>query len=879
MDSTTFLTRIFSQLAKLTDVHVSSLTSGDVLRFNGSKWANVALPTIAGPVGPQGATGSQGPQGVRGDTGAIGPIGPTGATGSQGATGAAGVAGSKGDKGNQGIQGVAGPVGAIGAAGIQGPQGLTGAAGSQGPIGITGATGLSGPTGATGAKGDTGSQGTAGATGATGLQGPQGVKGDTGTAGATGPQGTTGSQGATGSSGVANATGTGLLALSYDAPSQTVTGSVPVQTFATVTGQGTTTTSNLTTGTITANGITAPYIRTLGAPTIIGATTTSLLGSVVELALPTSFRSSMSVATTAQIGTTLTVGGISTLAAVNATNIMASGTVTATGNITTSGSVNMQGVFSVNGGNADFTLRTASGNGYWDYYADNGTGRTGLYDAVNNKLPLLIFPNSSTNNIVIKGNSVGIGTDTPNTNVLLDVAGSIRAENGTDRSQVLDIRYDQNALDASGGFTIGTTYVPSGYVNACIKLSNANTTLGRIVFAINNFAERMRIETSGNILIGTTTDNGAVLQVVGNTTIAGTVTATSHSGNGSALTSLNASNITSGTIPAANLPATAVTSGSYTSANITVDSTGRITAAANGSGGGSATQPAAPTLTATSATNASRVDLSWATTSGDQYYTLFRSLTSTGAFNAIYTGSAATYGDTSVALGSTYYYYVIVSRGGINSGNSTTASAVVAALVINFTGATAIPSNLYTSGLTLSTNKGNPSPSIFTNGGGPYFTINDSNWQVGLGQSFTFKIDLMFPQGSNSREIANIGFWLTSDPTSANQTGAIFRVDSSSYGCYWGTVNNGSRNFYTNPYTTGLSANVWYTLTLSCPASSTTVTATLYNQSTSTTLFTNSYNYASTLGTIPAKGTFGQVPDGAGSASAGIYLDNLKYTA
>jgi hypothetical protein len=49
----------------------------------------------------------------------------------------------------------------------------------------------------------------------------------------------------------------------------------------------------------------------------------------------------------------------------------------------------------------------------------------------------------------------------------------------------------------------------------------------------------------------------------------------------------NATNITSGILPAARLPNTAVAPGAYTNTNLTVDATGRITSAASGTGGGS----------------------------------------------------------------------------------------------------------------------------------------------------------------------------------------------------------------------------------------------------------------------------------------------------
>ena len=104
-----------------------------------------SLPYSSGPTGPTGSQGPTGPTGSQGPTGPTGNQGPTGPTGSQG------IQGPTGPTGSQGIQGATGPTGALGPTG---PQGVQGIQGIQGPTGPTGPS-VTGPTGPTGAAGPT----------------------------------------------------------------------------------------------------------------------------------------------------------------------------------------------------------------------------------------------------------------------------------------------------------------------------------------------------------------------------------------------------------------------------------------------------------------------------------------------------------------------------------------------------------------------------------------------------------------------------------------------------------------------------------------------------------------------------------------------------
>ncbi len=192
----------FARTASSNAAPILGSPNWDLLADKGTNGTN-GLPGVAGPTGPQGVPGNTGPAGPQG------PIGLTGATGPAGAQGIPGVAGPQGPTGPTGPKGLnwRGPWAA-------GTSYLTGDAVSDGGASWIAKTGSTGVTPAVGIawdlisdKGATGATGPAGAQGLPGVAGPQGPIGPIGPIGLTGPQGPTGLTGLTGATGPAGPLG------------------------------------------------------------------------------------------------------------------------------------------------------------------------------------------------------------------------------------------------------------------------------------------------------------------------------------------------------------------------------------------------------------------------------------------------------------------------------------------------------------------------------------------------------------------------------------------------------------------------------------------------------------------------------------------------
>lgn len=376
------------------------------------------------------------------------------------------------------------------------PYALFSANGTPGPIGPTGLAGVAGATGPTGADGATGAQGIAGPTGvdgATGATGSQGIAGPTGADGATGLQGIIGATGPTGVDGALNAWslignagtvgGTNFIGTTDNTKlnfrvNNVGAGEIDHINYNAFFGQqsglsnsGGQYNSGFGHGTLGLN-INGNYNSAFGAFSLNNNTSGMHNTAIGKAALLTNSTGSENTAIGLQSMYFNTTGSLNTAVGYDAL------LYNTTGN-------NNVAIGTKSGEN-----NTGSSNVFIGYQAGfNETGSNKLYIANNATNPPLIYGNFSTGN-------VGIGTITPN--IKFQVYGN--------SGNLLKLQ-TSNLMNTAGQ-SIGLTFATSadtetGRIEA-ITESNGNIGMRFYTYAAG-LNERIRISSTGNLGIGTTT--------------------------------------------------------------------------------------------------------------------------------------------------------------------------------------------------------------------------------------------------------------------------------------------------------------------------------------------------------------------------------------
>ena len=198
--------------------------------------------------------------------------------------------------------------------------------------------------------------------------------------------------------------------------------------------------------------------------------------------------------------------------------------------------------------------------------SDSGTALTSVLTGSGTTNYLSKFTGSTAlgNSIIYdNGTAVGIGTTSPS--YLLDINGTTRSTTflSTDATSSTGLyitaattsgagailRLTKNASDKQVYQTFESDTLYLGVAANQTTVADIGTKSG-VNLAFNTaYSERMRIASSGNVLIGTTTDNGAKLQVSGNATITGNAAITGITSTGNKRLSLGILDINSGGTP------------------------------------------------------------------------------------------------------------------------------------------------------------------------------------------------------------------------------------------------------------------------------------------------------------------------------------------